>query len=77
MGLVIVMSVVLLVPLALSFTAYAFPASTDQLLRTLEKHEEPGSPEFWYKIIVSAILVLAGGVFAGYVQLDALKDWEC
>ncbi|KAJ8520651.1 hypothetical protein ONZ45_g2570 [Pleurotus djamor] len=59
------MSVVLLVPLALSFTAYAFPASTDQLFRTLEKHEEPGSPEFWYKIIVSAILVLAGGVFAG------------
>ncbi|KAG6865600.1 hypothetical protein C0991_001024 [Blastosporella zonata] len=25
----------------------------------------PGSPEFWYKIIVSGALVLAGGVFAG------------
>ncbi|KAG7441214.1 DUF21-domain-containing protein [Guyanagaster necrorhizus] len=26
---------------------------------------ERGSPEFWYKIIISAILVLLGGVFAG------------
>lgn len=29
--------------------------------------EEPvGSPEFWGKIAISALLVLAGGVFAGY-----------
>jgi len=27
--------------------------------------EEPGSPEFWYKLVVSVVLVLAGGVFAG------------
>ncbi|KAI8983294.1 DUF21-domain-containing protein [Trametes punicea] len=27
--------------------------------------EPPGSPEFWYKLIVSIALVLAGGVFAG------------
>ena len=25
------------------------------------------SPEFWYRILVSVVLVLAGGVFAGYV----------
>ena len=29
--------------------------------------EEPGSPEFWWKIGLSALLVVAGGVFAGYV----------
>lgn len=30
------------------------------------KHgEEPGSPEFWWKISLSAVLVVAGGVFAG------------
>lgn len=27
--------------------------------------EEFGSPEFWYKLILSAVLVLLGGVFAG------------
>ncbi|KAH9927409.1 uncharacterized protein BXZ73DRAFT_48824 [Epithele typhae] len=30
-----------------------------------EHGEEPGSPEFWYKLVVSIGLVLAGGVFAG------------
>jgi len=29
--------------------------------------EGPGSPEFWWKIGLSALLVVAGGVFAGYV----------
>ena len=29
--------------------------------------DEPGSPEFWWKIGLSALLVIAGGVFAGYV----------
>ena len=28
---------------------------------------ERGSPEFWYHLIVGVFLVLAGGVFAGYV----------
>jgi hypothetical protein len=28
---------------------------------------EPWSPDFWYRILLSAVLVLAGGVFAGYV----------
>ncbi|KAH9850607.1 DUF21-domain-containing protein [Lenzites betulinus] len=30
-----------------------------------EPGETPGSPEFWYKLVVAIILVLAGGVFAG------------
>ncbi|TFK38807.1 hypothetical protein BDQ12DRAFT_683387 [Crucibulum laeve] len=30
-----------------------------------EKGEPPGSPEFWWKMIISGVLVLAGGVFAG------------
>lgn len=28
------------------------------------------SPEFWYYISISAFLVLAGGVFAGYVVVS-------
>lgn len=35
-----------------------------------EPGEPPGSPEFWYKLIVAIILVLAGGVFAGYAAID-------
>lgn len=27
---------------------------------------EPWSPDFWYHVIVSIVLVLAGGIFAGY-----------
>ncbi|KAK0475263.1 hypothetical protein IW261DRAFT_1647622 [Armillaria novae-zelandiae] len=37
-------------------------------IQKLGKHThgvEPGSPEFWWKIITSSILVLLGGVFAG------------
>lgn len=37
-------------------------------IQKLGKHThgvEPGSPEFWWKIIISSILVLLGGVFAG------------
>ncbi|KAG6856741.1 hypothetical protein H0H87_001341 [Tephrocybe sp. NHM501043] len=26
---------------------------------------EPGSPDFWWRLLISAVLVLAGGVFAG------------
>jgi len=36
------------------------------------KKEEPGSPEFWWKIGLSALLVVAGGVFAGYVTLSLI-----
>ncbi|KAI0825298.1 hypothetical protein BC628DRAFT_1419270 [Trametes gibbosa] len=46
--------------------ANASPAS---LSSTPPEHdapgETPGSPEFWYKLVVAVILVLAGGVFAG------------
>lgn len=34
-----------------------------------EPGEELGSPQFLYKVIVSVVLVLAGGVFAGYVHM--------
>jgi hypothetical protein len=37
--------------------------------------EELGSPEFWYKMIASIILVLAGGVFAGYVLRELEQKW--
>jgi hypothetical protein len=30
-----------------------------------EPDVDPGSPDFWFHIIVSAALVLLGGVFAG------------
>ena len=36
------------------------PAGSD------EPGKEPGSPEFWYRVIISVGLVLLGGVFAGY-----------
>lgn len=36
---------------------------------TKEPKATPGSEEFWFHIIVSAFLVLLGGVFAGYVHL--------
>jgi hypothetical protein len=32
----------------------------------------PGSPEFWTKLFISVVLVLAGGVFAGYASCPAL-----
>jgi len=36
------------------------------LEQTTDTMEEPiDSPEFWCKIAISALLVLAGGVFAG------------
>jgi len=32
-----------------------------------EPDVEPGSPDFWFHIIVSVGFVILGGVFAGYV----------
>ncbi|KAL4256336.1 Ancient conserved domain protein family protein [Pleurotus pulmonarius] len=58
-------------PLALTLLARLVLAYPSQYARKMlafspEGPEEPiGSPEFWEKIIVSGILVLAGGVFAG------------
>ena len=34
-----------------------------------EPEEEPGSAAFWGKLGLSAVLVLAGGVFAGYALM--------
>ncbi|RPD59499.1 DUF21-domain-containing protein [Lentinus tigrinus ALCF2SS1-6] len=54
--------------LALVSPAHAFPTIYSLLAHAPEADdpgEEPGSPEFWYKLIVSIGLVLAGGVFAG------------
>ncbi|KAG5639175.1 hypothetical protein H0H81_006079 [Sphagnurus paluster] len=51
------------VVLLLSRAVFASP-----LFTTTKEHRqlpEPGSPEFWYRILISAVLVLAGGVFAG------------
>ncbi|KAF4566527.1 hypothetical protein EYR36_011958 [Pleurotus pulmonarius] len=46
--------------------AYPSQYARNTLAFAPEGPEEPiGSPEFWEKIIVSGILVLAGGVFAG------------
>jgi metal transporter CNNM len=41
-----------------------------------EPEDPPDSPRFWWKLGLSAILVLAGGVFAGYVfKLPAFECW--
>ena len=49
--------------------AHAFPTVYSFLVQGVPESdgpgEQPGSPEFWYKLIVSIGLVLAGGVFAG------------
>ena len=40
------------------------------LEQTTDATEEPiDSPEFWCKIAISGLLVLAGGVFAGWVAI--------
>src|SRR5258706_8924044 len=48
-------------PVLLSALEYVIAGHVDH------PREEPGSPEFWWKISLSAFLVVAGGVFAGYV----------
>lgn len=47
--------------------ARAYPLVNDINLAVVGAGEELGSPEFWWKILISAFLVLLGGVFAGYV----------
>ncbi|KAI0691244.1 hypothetical protein C8T65DRAFT_745517 [Cerioporus squamosus] len=54
--------------LALVHSVHAFPTIYSllaQVPETDEPGEQPGTPEFWYKLVVSIGLVLAGGVFAG------------
>ncbi|KAF9527885.1 hypothetical protein CPB83DRAFT_883890 [Crepidotus variabilis] len=63
---------VLLVLLFCFYSVYGEPDSMQEVqLSHRPKHKtghpgsEPGSPEFWYHLGVSVVLVLAGGVFAG------------
>ena len=48
--------------LASPFYAQVVPAG--------EEEAPKGSPEFWWKLAISAVLVLAGGVFAGCVVIE-------
>ena len=59
-------------------SAYAFPSSHRDGVAFNNPHvfghgdipeEEPGSVGFWTHLLISVALVLAGGVFAGYVRL--------
>ncbi|KAF9644689.1 DUF21-domain-containing protein [Thelephora ganbajun] len=65
---------ILLAPLLLSYvwTALGIPLIRDAIravtsAATLVDDDtpEPGSAEFWYHLVISVVLVLAGGVFAG------------
>lgn len=46
------------------------PVVASSYLNASESHataDPIGSPSFWWKLIISMLLVLGGGVFAGYV----------
>ena len=45
----------------------AFPFANDINIAGVGPGEELGSPEFWWKMLISTFLVLLGGVLAGYV----------
>ena len=49
--------------------SYATPLTTMVVAEPTEPEEEPGSAAFWGKLGLSAVLVLAGGVFAGYALI--------
>ena len=74
-----------LLPLTLSLlrTSRAVPTVVSLLLPLAAEPSEdapgepPGSPEFWYKLIVAIVLVLAGGVFAGCVLPCLLLTGAC
>jgi hypothetical protein len=62
--------------LAFSFLYYVYNVSAIPFVGNVVKRvtapsnldalgETQGSPEFWWKLIISVVLVLAGGVFAG------------
>ncbi|KAI9436968.1 hypothetical protein H4582DRAFT_369107 [Lactarius indigo] len=46
-------------------TPRAFPFVTDVNIASVGPGEELGSPEFWWKMLISTCLVLLGGVLAG------------
>jgi metal transporter CNNM len=54
-------------------TVHTFPFTADGKLPTQDTSptgvgEEFGSPEFWWKMIISTVFVLLGGVFSGCVH---------
>lgn len=51
-------------------TVYASPFFTAAGVKAVREPHPPGSPEFYSKLIISTVLVLAGGMFAGYVSLS-------
>ncbi len=57
------------VALAAPFISRSSFAINANVLNTFNHQERPewGSPEFYEKLIISIVLVLLGGVFAGYV----------
>jgi hypothetical protein len=48
-------------------TALSFPLTQMPYLESMKHNpgEKVGSPEFWWRIFLSACLVLLGGVFSG------------
>lgn len=63
-----------LILLSKVLAAWALPHA--DMAVSISKHHkhypDPGSPEYWCKMIISAALVLAGGVFAGYGSCDLI-----
>lgn len=47
---------------------FSTDGNPDATLHHASPGEELGSPEFWCKMVVSILLVLLGGIFAGYVH---------
>ena len=46
----------------------AFPLQNDMNNVAIGPGEELGSPEFWWKMLSSTVLVLLGGVLSGFVS---------
>jgi len=60
-------SLVLMLGFRLALASPFDAVPLDQLnIHSFEHPHPPGSQEFWTKLVISVILVLAGGVFAGY-----------
>ena len=61
----------MLLPIMLSGAhSIGLAPNLSEYINTTKGHHEgepPGSPAFWYKVLLSIGLVLAGGVFAGLV----------
>jgi metal transporter CNNM len=52
-------------PLVNLYNARALPLQNDMNMVAIGPGEELGSPEFWWKMLTSTILVLLGGVLSG------------